>query len=72
MRSQYLPESVRSTILNLFRLPLNLFVCVVLFNVSRFPLAAMFAMCAAFLAGAAAAQRRLDVVTARERWWPGP
>lgn len=65
MRSQYVPENVRSTVLNLFRLPLNLFVCVILYNVSRFPLAAMFGMCAAFLALAAAAQRRLDIITVR-------
>lgn len=67
MRSQYLPENVRSTILNVFRLPLNLFVCVVLFNVARFPLVLMFAMCAKFLALAAVAQRRFEAITARVR-----
>jgi len=35
MRSQYIPEEARSTIMNFFRIPLNLFVCVVLYNVSR-------------------------------------
>jgi hypothetical protein len=34
MRSQYIPEESRSTIMNFFRIPLNLFVCVVLYNVS--------------------------------------
>ncbi|XBJ24449.1 hypothetical protein VPH35_002327 [Triticum aestivum] len=34
MRSQYIPEEARSTIMNFFRIPLNLFVCVVLYNVS--------------------------------------
>jgi len=33
MRSQYIPEEARSTIMNFFRIPLNLFVCVVLYNV---------------------------------------
>ena len=33
-RSAYVPEETRSTIINCFRIPLNLFVCVVLYNVS--------------------------------------
>lgn len=33
MRSQHVPEDTRSTIINFFRIPLNLFVCVVLYNV---------------------------------------
>lgn len=40
MRSQHVPEEMRATVINLFRIPLNLFVCVVLYNVSpliRFP-----------------------------------
>lgn len=36
MRSQYIPEEARSTIMNFFRIPLNIFVCVVLYNVSFF------------------------------------
>ncbi len=34
MRSNYVPEEMRATIINFFRIPLNLFVCVVLYNVS--------------------------------------
>jgi hypothetical protein len=34
MRSQYIPEESRSTIMNFFRIPLNIFVCIVLYNVS--------------------------------------
>ena len=64
MRSQYVPEDVRSTIMNMFRIPLNLFVCVILYNVSLFPLWFMFTMCAAFLGGAAVAQQRLERLTA--------
>lgn len=37
MRSQYIPEESRSTIMNFFRIPLNIFVCVVLYNVSTAP-----------------------------------
>lgn len=33
LRSQHLPEESRSTIINFFRIPLNLFVCVMLYNV---------------------------------------
>jgi hypothetical protein len=33
LRSQYVPEDIRATILNLFRVPLNLFVCLILYNV---------------------------------------
>ena len=64
MRSQYVPEDVRSTIMNMFRIPLNLFVCVILYNVSLFPLWFMFTMCAAFLGAAAVAQRKLERLTA--------
>lgn len=34
MRSQFIPEEARSTIMNFFRIPLNIFVCVILYNVS--------------------------------------
>ena len=33
MRSQYVPEESRSTIINFFRIPLNMFVCIMLYNV---------------------------------------
>jgi hypothetical protein len=34
MRAAYVPEELRATIINIFRIPLNAFVCVVLGNVS--------------------------------------
>ena len=34
MRAHYVPEDLRSTIINCFRIPLNLFVCIILYNVS--------------------------------------
>ncbi len=36
MRAHYVPEELRSTIINFFRIPLNLFVCIILYNVSGF------------------------------------
>lgn len=60
MRSQHVPEEMRATIINFFRIPLNLFVCVVLQNVSKFPLSFMFGMCSLFLGVAALCQRWLE------------
>lgn len=34
LRARYVPEDMRSTIINIFRIPLNLFVCIILFEVS--------------------------------------
>lgn len=64
MRATYVPEDIRSTVMNCFRIPLNLFVCIVLYNVALFPLSAMFAMCTLFLIGAAYLQRKLEIITA--------
>ena len=64
MRATYVPEEIRSTVMNCFRIPLNLFVCIVLYNVALFPLSAMFAMCTLFLIGAAYLQRKLEIITA--------
>lgn len=60
MRAVYVPEDLRATIMNCFRIPLNLFVCVILYNVSAFPLAAMFGLCAVFLGLAAMLQVQLE------------
>ncbi len=35
MRAHYVPEELRSTIINCFRIPLNLFVCIILYNVRK-------------------------------------
>ncbi|XP_021893413.1 molybdate-anion transporter isoform X2 [Carica papaya] len=63
MRSQYIPEEARSTIMNFFRIPLNIFVCVVLYNVDAFPITVMFGMCSIFLFVASLLQRRLTVIS---------
>ena len=63
MRSVYVPEEHRSTIINIFRIPFNMFVCVVLYNVDSFPIRNMFVMCSIFLFLACACQNRLTVLT---------
>ncbi|KIZ07268.1 Major facilitator superfamily domain-containing protein 5 [Monoraphidium neglectum] len=60
MRSDYVPEELRATIINIFRVPLNLFVCVVLGNVEAFPLAGMFGLCVAFMVVSMVSQTQLD------------
>ncbi|MBA0856583.1 hypothetical protein Goshw_000251 [Gossypium schwendimanii] len=63
MRSQYIPEEARSTIMNFFRVPLNIFVCIVLYNVDAFPITIMFGMCSIFLFVASILQRRLMAIS---------
>ncbi|CAA6668195.1 unnamed protein product [Spirodela intermedia] len=67
MRSQYIPEEARSTIMNFFRIPLNIFVCVVLYNVNAFPITVMFGMCSIFLFVASLLQRRLMVISENQK-----
>jgi len=45
LRSQYVPEGIRATTLNLFRVPLNLFVCLVLYNVRSPSLTTAYLAC---------------------------
>eukprot|EP00873_Tetraselmis_striata_P000151 jgi/Tetstr1/420415/TSEL_011530.t1 len=59
MRSQYVPDEKLSTIINCFRVPVNIFVCAILFNVSDMHLETVFAMCAFFLLVCAGLQRAL-------------
>ncbi|KAJ9679971.1 hypothetical protein PVL29_021766 [Vitis rotundifolia] len=67
MRSQYIPEEARSTIMNFFRIPLNIFVCIVLYNVNAFPITVMFGMCSIFLFVASILQRRLMVIADKSK-----
>ncbi|KAK6782500.1 hypothetical protein RDI58_020296 [Solanum bulbocastanum] len=67
MRSQYIPEEARSTIMNFFRIPLNIFVCVVLYNVDSFPITVMFGMCSIFLFLASILQKRLCAVVEKSK-----
>ena len=43
------PAGIALSMLTLFRVPLNLFVCVVLYNASLFPVSGMFSMCVVLL-----------------------
>ena len=67
MRAQYVPEELRSTIINVFRIPLNLFVCIVLYNVSPFPLPVYFVLTGTFMLGAWALQVKLHTLVAGAR-----
>ena len=66
MRAHYLPDELRSTLINCFRIPLNIFVCVVLYNVSKYPLSVMFALCSFFMLVNAACCRHFANILARE------
>lgn len=43
-RAAHVPEEMRATIINFFRIPLNLFVCIVLYNV-RWPVLDALQLC---------------------------
>jgi len=66
-RAEYVPEEQRATIINVFRVPLNAFVCGALYNVERFPLWGMFALCAGLMCAAMACQLRLAALVAASR-----
>ncbi|KAL2925675.1 Nucleolar protein 9 [Bienertia sinuspersici] len=53
--------------MNFFRIPLNIFVCIVLYNVEAFPITVMFGMCSIFLFVASILQRRLLVIAESQR-----
>mmetsp|Transcript_37996 Transcript_37996/g.107327 ORF Transcript_37996/g.107327 Transcript_37996/m.107327 type:complete len:462 (+) Transcript_37996:526-1911(+) len=59
MRSQYVPNEKLSTIINCFRIPVNLFVCLVLYEVSDTHLEMVFCVCASLLLICAVLQRAL-------------
>ena len=56
IKSKYVPEEVRATMYNIFRIPLNLIVVVVLYNLGSISDDAIFATCAFLLAVAAVLQ----------------
>jgi hypothetical protein len=68
IKSKYVPEEVRATMYNIFRIPLNLIVVVVLYNLGSISDDAVFATCA-FLLGAAAVLQHVfyGMVCAEER-----
>ncbi|CAH8317869.1 unnamed protein product [Eruca vesicaria subsp. sativa] len=73
MRSQYIPEEARSTIMNFFRIPLNILVCVILYNMHAFSMTVVFGMCSFFLFVASILQRRLMLILDKPKandWTP--
>ncbi|GLC35439.1 hypothetical protein PLESTB_000207000 [Pleodorina starrii] len=67
LRAHFVPEELRSTIINIFRIPLNLFVCIVLYKVSAFPLSVMFGVCVGMLLACMVCQSHLNALTADEK-----
>eukprot|EP01134_Creolimax_fragrantissima_P000013 CFRG0013T1 len=63
MRSRYVPEEHRATIINIFRIPLNLFVCTILYNVDSFETTSLFMMCGVFLAIATICMAKFESIT---------
>eukprot|EP00892_Ulva_mutabilis_P009517 jgi/Ulvmu1/6938/UM032_0016.1 len=66
MRAHYLPDEMRATLINCFRIPLNLFVCIVLYNVSSYPLSVMFMLCAVFMVVAFLGCHRFEALVKRD------
>lgn len=56
LKSQYVPEEVRATMYNTFRVPLNLIVCLVLSNLDKTSDEAVFSIVCALLLSAAVMQ----------------
>jgi len=63
MRSKYVPEEVRATTMNFFRMPLNLIVCAVLANIGKLSEFSVFLLCTACLLPALFCQMQLVSLT---------
>jgi MFS family permease len=63
LRSKYIPEECRATVINLFRVPLNIIVCVVLYNQGSMSVQSVFAACTIFHGLAAVAAVALEGLT---------
>eukprot|EP00742_Colponemidia_sp_Colp-10_P000612 GILJ01000670.1.p1 GENE.GILJ01000670.1~~GILJ01000670.1.p1 ORF type:complete len:467 (-),score=77.70 GILJ01000670.1:169-1533(-) len=59
IRSRVLPEDVRSTLMNIFRVPLNLIVVLMLKNIETFTHKQVFSLCTVLLVVALVLQQRL-------------
>lgn len=64
LRSGYVPEEQRATIINVFRIPLNAFVCIVLYNVEAFPVWGMFGLCSVLMCVALGCMLKLTALVA--------
>lgn len=65
LRSQYIPEESRATITNLFRVPLNTIVCIVLYYQGTMSVSTVFTICTLFHACAAVSAIWLEMAVAR-------
>eukprot|EP01083_Nonionella_stella_P116565 346403_1 len=63
MRGKYVPENVRATVMNFFRVPLNMFVVGFLFYVDKFTHQFMFFCCACLITVALICQIRMADLT---------
>lgn len=61
LRAQHVPEQARATIANLFRVPLNMIVCVVLVYQGGMNVSSVFSFCTIFHLGAAVAAHMLSL-----------
>ena len=66
LRSKYVPEHVRATVINLFRVPLNAFVCIVLYCQGFFQVRDVFLVCILLHIGALSATLMLPPVTSAQ------
>ena len=66
LRAHTVPESVRSTVMNAYRIPLNLFVCAILAKAGSFRTNFLFGLCSAFLLVACGCQKRFKSVQERK------
>eukprot|EP00290_Baffinella_frigidus_P032224 CAMPEP_0180274024 /NCGR_PEP_ID=MMETSP0988-20121125/5109_1 /TAXON_ID=697907 /ORGANISM="non described non described, Strain CCMP2293" /LENGTH=355 /DNA_ID=CAMNT_0022245237 /DNA_START=100 /DNA_END=1164 /DNA_ORIENTATION=+ len=67
VKSKYVPEEARATLYNLFRVPLNLIVVLVLVNLGKIPDDHVLLLCGSMLAAASLLARRLEVTLEAER-----
>eukprot|EP00201_Polytomella_parva_P001686 CAMPEP_0175080296 /NCGR_PEP_ID=MMETSP0052_2-20121109/25415_1 /TAXON_ID=51329 ORGANISM="Polytomella parva, Strain SAG 63-3" /NCGR_SAMPLE_ID=MMETSP0052_2 /ASSEMBLY_ACC=CAM_ASM_000194 /LENGTH=734 /DNA_ID=CAMNT_0016350953 /DNA_START=91 /DNA_END=2295 /DNA_ORIENTATION=- len=56
LRASYVPEHLKATVINCFRVPLNFLVCLILYNVHAMEMRTMFAICSVMALTASAAQ----------------
>lgn len=60
LRSKYVPEEMRATMINLFRMPLNLLVCLILLYVGTLTIAQVFSICVVFFTACAILQHTVS------------
>jgi len=56
LRSKYIPEETRAAVMNLFRVPLNILVCYVLYYVNSYATQTIFLICGVWLGLSTCAQ----------------